>query len=209
MVTVSPLAIASTVHIPVPLYTSVPVGRMTDDSGESYAIMLGLSKDVIEQLRERSLDTSDEALQKNTSDFVRFGKEGAYEEWYTKDRTPFVLLSEKGTLAALAWFGPKPIGRKSLRHLSDEELKEEYKQNEREWHTIVYRSYNPFRGRRLMTPFVQFALDTYRTYYPHAKIWAGISLDNAASIALAHKLGFRQQEEYTDPAKNWTAMILN
>ncbi|TSC62165.1 MAG: hypothetical protein Athens041674_558 [Parcubacteria group bacterium Athens0416_74] len=209
MVTISPLAIATTVHVPVPLYTSIPVGRMTDDAGESYAIVLGLSKDVIEQLREKSVDTSDEALQKNTSDFERFGKEGAYEEWYTKERTPFVLLSKDSSLAALAWFGPKAIGRKSLRHLSGEELKEEYKQDEKEWHTIVYRSYNPFRGRRLMTPFVQFALDTYRSFYPDAKIWAGISLDNAASIALAHKLGFKEDKAYTDVAKNWTAMILN
>jgi RimJ/RimL family protein N-acetyltransferase len=209
MVTITSLSIFSSVQVPVPLYTSIHIGRMTDDSGDAYAVVLGLSRDLIEQLREKSTDLSDEALQKNTSDLVRFGKDGAYEEWYTKERTPFALVSRDGKLAALAWYGPKPIGRKSLRHLSEKELQEEYAYDEKVWHTIVYRSYNPYRGRRLMTPFVQFTLDTYRTFYPHAKIWAGISLDNEASIALARKLGFKDKEEYTDTDKNWTAMVLD
>ena len=181
---------------------------MFTDESEQFMIKIGLSRELVEQLKRFSLDRDDEAIQKNTSDLIRFGKEGAYEEWYTKQRTPFALVDKTGGLAALVWFGPKPIGRKSLRHLSEEELKEEYKQGQREWHTLVYRSYAPYRGKGLMTPFVQFAITTYRNFYPNVKIWAGISLDNQPSIALARKLGFSEDEEYTDLEANWTAMIL-
>jgi Acetyltransferase (GNAT) family len=190
----------------IPLYESHPLGSIRSKDGRIFSILIGLDRDLVSQLKERSLDTSDIELQNNTSDFKRFG-EGSYEEWYEKDRTPYALVSEDGKLAALAWFGSKPLGRKSLRFLSDEELAKENEQEKTHWHTIVYRSYAPFRGIGVVTPFVRFAMNDYKKRYPDAKLWAGISTDNAASIALATKLGFKQDPKYIDTEAHWCAMV--
>ncbi len=101
MVSVSPLAIASTLQLPLALYASVPVGRMTDDNGATYTILAGVPQDVAAQLRARSLDVTDEALQSNTRDMQRFGPDGSYEAWYEKGRLPIVLLSAENELAAI------------------------------------------------------------------------------------------------------------
>ncbi len=195
------------VRFPLPLYASHKIGAIQSKDNQSFDVWAGLSREMAAELKERSLDTSDEELQKNTSDYKRFG-EGSYEEWYSKERTPFALLDAHGRLAALVWFGPKPLGRKSLKYLSEEELKKETKQEKGEWHTIVYRSYRPYRGKGLMTPFARFCIDAYRAQYPGVKLWAGLSTENEGSMALAQKLGFRTLPEYIDTEAKWTAMAL-
>lgn len=189
------------------MYECIEVGTLKSKDGEEFTVLAGLDKGLVEQLKTKSLDEGDIELQKNTSDRKRFG-EGSYEEWYSKERTPFALVDKSKALAAIAWFGPKPLGRKSLRYLSEAELAKEGAQDKTQWHTIVYRSYDPFRGRGLMTRFVQFALDTYRSAYPEAKFWAGMSTDNPASIGLASKLGFIVREDLADPEAHWMAMVL-
>lgn len=192
--------------LPLPLYRSERTGSVNAKDGQEFSIVVGLDKNLVAQLKEKSLDKKDTELQNNTSDYRRFGT-GSYEEWYAKERTPYALVSEDGKLAALAWFGPKPLGRKSLRFLSEEELANERHQEKNEWHTIVYRSYDPFRGKGIMTPFVRFAMSDYRSRVPGIKLWAGIDSDNAASIGLAEKLGFKIAPEYSDPEAHWLAMI--
>lgn len=192
----------------VPIYTSEPLGSLTSRDGRAFKVLIGLDERLVEQLKMRSLDTSDVQLQKNTSDRQRFG-EGSYEKWYAKERTPYALVAEDGTLAALAWFGPKPLGRKSLRFLSDRELAEEGRQEKTQWHTIVYRSYEPFRGAGLMAPFLTQVMADYKKRYPQVKLWAGISTENTASLALAKKLGFKEVPQYVDADAHWCAMVLD
>lgn len=193
--------------LPVALYASFPIGVL-QGNGEEFSIQLGLDEGLVAQLKERSLDLSDTDIQNNTSDRARFG-EGSYEEWYSKQRTPFVLVHQKtGALAALVWFGPKPLGRKSLKYLSTEEKKNELLQQEDTWHTLVYRSYSPHRGKGLMTTFVATCIEMYRALYPNAKLWVGLSGDNEASARLATKLGFTRREDLVDTEKNWFAMTL-
>lgn len=190
------------------MYDRAVIGSLTSRDGEAFDIVFGLDKVLVEQLVKYSLNTSDVELQKHTSDHQRFGN-GSYEEWFGKGRTPYALVSAGNELAALAWFGPKPIGRKSLRYLSEAELKEEYSQPTGDAHTVVYRSYGQFRGKGLMTRFMQFAIQDYKARYPEAKLWAGVSSHNEASVALANKLGFIYSEEYSDPENNWAAMFEN
>ncbi|HVM73318.1 MAG TPA: hypothetical protein VMU13_00335 [Candidatus Paceibacterota bacterium] len=194
--------------LPIPIYTSTRIGSMRGKDGEQFVIVAGLDSDLVAQLKERSLDETDEEIQHNTSDRQRFG-EGSYEEWYTKDRVPFALVEKtSGKLAGLAWFGPKPLGRKSLKHLSEEErTQDERTMDADNWHTIVYRSYRPFRGTGLMKPFVRFCMDTYCSIYPHANIWAGIYADNPASHALSEGLGFTVLETASDAASHETVMV--
>ncbi len=195
--------------VPLPaIYERAKIGSIQSKNGESFDIVIGLDTALVDQLIAYSVDASDVDLQNNTSDRKRFG-EGSYEEWFNKERTPYALVSNDGTLAALAWFGPKPIGRKSLRYLSEAELREEYSQAKGDAHTIVYRSYNPFRGQGLMSGFMRFAIDDYRARHPGAKLWAGVSTHNQASVALATKLGFVYSEEYSDPEQDWALMFEN
>lgn len=188
------------------LYASEPLGTISSKDGEVFQIVRGLDEHMVAQLQAYSTDLSDTDLQENTSDFQRFG-EGSYEAWYGKDRTPYALLDKAGKLAALAWFGPKPLGRKSLRYLSEEERAAEGGEESGDWHTIVYRSYNPYRGKGLMSPFMQYVIADYKKKYPHAKLWAGVSAKNQASIGLAKRFGFEVSEAYSDPSAEWYAMI--
>lgn len=191
--------------LPLPLFESFSIGTQVGKTGESFSMVVGLTKDLVEELKTKSLDLSDTDLQENTSDYERFGK-GSYEEWYSKGRTPFALIHEKtGALAALIWFGPKPLGRKSLKHLSPEERAQEHSVESGNWHTIVFRAYHPFRGQGLMKSFALRALEIYKEHFPKARIWAGINAKNAGSIALAEKIGLKKDESLSD--EKWVAMV--
>lgn len=195
-------------QLPLPLFSMTRIGTLHGRDGDSFAIFAGLDEGLVQQLKARSLDESDREIQENTSDRQRFG-EGSYEEWYAKDRVPFSLVHEKtGKLAAIVWFGPKPLGRKSLRHLSvDERAEDERMMDAGGWHTIVYRSYDPYRGKGIMTGFTQFAMEAYLSVHPGAKLWAGIYANNPASVGFATKLGFRVLEEVTDRASHEIVMV--
>lgn len=180
---------------------------METDEG-TFSIVAGLDEKLVADVKKKSLDLTDTDIQENTSDRKRFG-EGSYEEWYSKNRTPFALVHEDtSALAALVWFGPKPLGRKSLKYLSEEERSTELQQNEDTWHTLVYRSYMPFRGKGLMSAFVRTCIQKYKETYPEAKLWVGVSGENVASIGLALKLGFTRREDLFDEEKNWVAMTM-
>lgn len=196
-----------TALLPLPLYETKSIGFLTSKDGERFEMLAGLDKALVEQLKQRSLNPHDKELQAYTSDKKRFG-EGSYEEWYTKQRTPFALIDAGRNLAALVWFGPKPLGRKSLKYLSQEEMRHEYDKSETDWHTMVYRSYPPYRGKGLMAPFLKRAMKTYCAAYPKAKLWVGVSTNNHASIALATKLGLNMREDLLDKPAHWCAMTL-
>jgi len=193
---------------PLSLYKSVKIGEATGKDGARFFIFVGLDKKLAGELKKLSLDESDVELQKNTSDRERFGA-GSYEAWYAKDRVPFALTSAKtGELAAIAWFGPKALGRKSQKHLSEKEKQENENLIPNEnWHTISYRCYPHFRGKGLMKGFVGFAMNLYIKHNPGIKIWAGINSENMASDALATGLGFQVDEDASDRAAHWLVMI--
>lgn len=198
---IRPIKTSQEFLLPPPIYTSEIIAEATAKDGTLFRIMLGLSEGEVRHIRQYALDESDEALAM-TSDRKRFG-EGSYEDWYQKNRTPFALIHAKtGKVAAFAWFGPKPLGRKSMKYLSKEEQNEdEVKANSENWHTISYRSYGAFRGTGLMTPFVTYVTDFYANAIQGVKIWAIINADNPASAALARKIGFKSVgEENSDPA---------
>ena len=195
------------IRLPLPIYTSYPLELITARDGEEFSLVIGLDRGLVAQLKEKSLDESDIEIQSHTSDRKRFG-EGSYEAWYAKERTPFALVEKKtGMLAALVWFGPKPLGRKSLKYLSEAELEKEGRQEKDAWHTVVYRSYPPFRGKGLMTNFLRRAMDVYLQHYPNVKLWAGMSGVNVASAGLVGKLGFKKDEKLVDTEANWFAMV--
>ena len=199
---------------PVPvslcLYEQVPLGEMVGKDGEQFDIVAGLGRNLVADLRAKSLDETDVEIQRNTSDRLRFG-EGSYEEWYAKGRVPFALVHQgTGALAALVFFGPKPLGRKSLKHLSAQERAQDERQMDAgEWHTLAFRSYAPFRGKGLMKPFVRAALAAYATVHPGARFWAAIQGDNAASQGLATALGFVVDEGYSDADEGHVVMVLD
>lgn len=136
----------------------------------------GLTREMVAKLKERSIDRSDQELQENTSDRTRFGT-GEYESWFSKGRFPFVLTDGEGLLAALIWIGPKPFPLESGMPAGA-------------WDTIAFRSYPPYRGQGIMTPFSRFVLTTYREINPGRAIWLATDRTNEAGIRLYGKLGF-------------------
>jgi RimJ/RimL family protein N-acetyltransferase len=195
--------INTALDLPLPLYKTVLIATARSKTGDEFEMYAGLNERMVAEVRQRSLDDTDEAL-KITSDRKRFG-EGKYEDWYHKGRVPFALIHKpSGAVAAIAWYGPKPLGRKPLRELSAEELKQnEYDLDAGNWATFTYRSYSPFRGKGLMKGFVRFTMDMYSAHFPSTQFWGGLYADNTPSLALARDLGFSVNEEASDRSKNW------
>ena len=183
MVQMHSLSIASAIKLPLPLYTSVPVGRMTDDAGHEYSVVAGLTEEQVIDLRTKSTDESDEPIQKNTSDKLRFGGSDSYEKWYAKERLPLALISHSGALAALAWYGPEPLPPDSEREITD---------RSGHWDTAGYRSYGEYRGKGLMTPFIQLTLQVHATLFPDRKIWIETNEDNIAGRKVFGRSGFKE-----------------
>ena len=155
-------------ELPPKIYNSVKIGAQGD-----FDIVVGLTRDLVEQQKKYSADDSDTDLQRFTKDKMRF-VHGSYENWYKKVRTPFALVERKtGTLAATVRVGPNALF-----------------EEKDDWHTVAWRSYRPFRGTGIMKNFTKVVLDFYKKNYPDAKLWATITRDNVGSIKLAEKLGF-------------------
>ena len=195
------------ISLPLGLYETATIGLVETDAGHTFRLQIGLDTEGAAKLRELSL-ADDPALRENTSDYERFGA-GSYEAWYAKGRSIFALVDESNSpLAAIAWYGPKPLGRKSIKHLSEEDRAREAESTKEagDWHTIVFRSYPPYRGIGIMTDFVRTTLDLYLKYFPSARIWAGINGTNAGSIRLCEKLGFAKDETISN--KEWVGMVL-
>ena len=187
--------------LPLPIYESIQISDYTSKDGEEFSIFLGLDKNMVAQLKKYSLDTSDTELQKNTGDMKRFGV-GSYEDWYKKNRIPFALMQNNtNLLAALIWFGPKTLGKKSIKFTGTEETK-----TESNWHTLAIRSYPLFRGKGLMKNFVNFTIDFYKKEFPNVLLWAGMDNRNMAVVKLMSNLGFKTQEGVSDLNSNWLIM---
>lgn len=204
---IRPYTVKETLSTPVPLFESIPIADGEAKDGDRFTVVLGLDRHMAEQVKHYSLDENDADLQENTSDRKRFG-EGSYEDWYKKGRVPFALIHEESdSVTAICWFGPKELGRKSMKYLSEAELKDEYTPMPGDWHTISYRSYNPFRGKGHMRGFVQFCIDTYLKANPSAKLWAIFNSKNEGSIILAQKLGFKPHDEVSHPDDHLVTMV--
>ncbi len=160
--------------LPLPIYEKVLVADATSKDGDNFLIYIGMDEKIIAELKKLSLDKTDEEIQKNTSDRKRFG-EGSYENWYKKERTPFVLIQKNtGKLAALMWFGPEPL-----------------EGNTGNLHTSAWRAYPNFRGKGLMKEFAKFVMDIYTSKIPNVKFWAVIKKENIGSMGYAQAIGFK------------------
>jgi hypothetical protein len=191
--------------VPIGLFEKHFIGS-AENNGESFDVYLGLDENLASQLQKYSLDTSDADLQKNTSDYERFGK-GSYEEWYSRGRVPFALVHrDTGALAALVWFGPKALGTKSLKHVTAKERESENLAIDSNWHTIAFRSYSPFRGGGIMKAFTIAVTQVYRNYFPQARLWTSNTRTNIPSVKLSEKLGYRIDESLSD--KETVTMVL-
>jgi GNAT superfamily N-acetyltransferase len=175
---VEPLPAATAAQLPIPPYLSLPVAILSGKDGETFSIVLGLDQNLIRELKEKSLDTSDTELQRNTSDYARFGT-GAYETWYAKGRVPFAALDAQGRLAAIIWYGPDAFPQK-LGDASDPQA----------WDTIAFRSYTPHRGKGIMSPFSAFVIEMHDRLSPGRLLWLETNADNEPGKALYYKLGF-------------------
>jgi hypothetical protein len=187
--------------LPLPVFSSIHIADAINKEGEEFDVLLGLDKKYTEQLKNLSLDKSDTDLQNNTGDFNRFGI-GSYENWYKKNRTIFALINkQKDALAAIIWFGPKSLGKKSIKF--GEEGNDE---SQAEWHTISLRSYSIWRGKKMMKNFAEFTLNFYKKYFAGVKFWMGTDDRNVAIIKIFSSLNFIVDEENSDLTENWLVM---
>jgi hypothetical protein len=184
------------------MYSAIHIADAIGSDGEEFDVYIGLEKKYIEQLKQLSLDKKDVDLQSHTGDRARFG-EGSYEVWYEKNRTPFCLIHKRtDALAAFIWFGPKPLGEKSMKFRKDREY-----EKQDIWHTISCRSYPPFRGKGLMKNFIKFSMDIYKNHFPSVMIWNGMDDRNMVMVKLSSDLGFEIDEKNSDLSEHWLVMV--
>ena len=194
--------------LPLPIYQSVHIADGICREGKEFDLLVGLDKKYTEQLRELSANESDTDLQNFTSDWKRFVA-GTYEYWYQKNRSLFALIHKQSDdLAALVWFGPKPLGKKSPKFGGNapEKTRAE-RQIPGEWHTISFRCYPKYRGKGMMRVFTAFAIEEYKKQFPHVKFWGGLDDRNTASTRLFQNLGFHVNAEYSDLPEHWLIMV--
>jgi hypothetical protein len=165
--------------LPLPLFASIELGTLEGKDGTLFSIVAGLDEPAVSQLKERSLDMSDVELQNNTADYKRFGT-GKYEDWYSKSRVPFVAFDPGKRLAAIVWFG------------ADEPpaLTNDHAFPQKNWDTIAFRSYAPYRGAGIMSPMSRFVVAMHAKVAPDRTLWLETNVDNEAGKYLFHKLGF-------------------
>lgn len=184
--------------LPLSIYKSIHLADAICREGKEFDVLIGLNKEQVAQLRQLSADESDTALQDFTGDWQRF-VEGTYQDWYQKSRTILALVHKQSDdLAAVVWFGPKPLGEKSPKFGGSDGQK-----RDSDWHTVSFRAYPKYRGKGIMKNFTQFAMDTYKKHFPHIKFWAGLDDRNNASQRLLLSLGFKVNEEYSDLPAHW------
>ncbi len=154
------------------------IARANGD-GRDFTIVEGLSDALVEKLTKLSQDESDTELMQNTSDRTRFSPD-AYDAWLSKERYPFALVAEDGSLAALIWYGPEemPTGGAG--------------------DTIAFRSYPPYRGRGVMTDFSRFVMELHEKRRAEHQLWLATDAENVAGIRLYEKLGFVRHGEEDD-----------
>lgn len=179
MAQVQRLDAAEKLTLPLSLYETAKVATLEGNDGTPFTIVAGLDETLVAKLKKKSLDKSDTELVKGTSDYKRFG-EGSYEAWFEKGRIPFAAVTDAGNLAAVIWFG------------KDEppELTNGYAFPDREWETIAFRSYAPYRGVGIMTPMSMFVAEMHDQTSPERRLWLEVNVDNEAAKHLYHKLGF-------------------
>lgn len=165
-------------HEPPPLYSSTVCGVLEHKEFGRLNIQYGLTRELIAQLTQKSLDLTDDELHRHTSDYLRFGV-GSYEEWYAKGRHPFALTNKEQELAALVWFGPSTSPA-----CIDSDVPPQL------WDTIAFRAYAPFRGRGLIKRFSEKVLSVHDALYPERPIWLHTRNGNVVAQSLYENLGF-------------------
>ena len=58
-----------------------------------------------------------------------------------------------------------------------------------------------------MKKFAGFTLEYYAERFPNVRFWAGTDSKNPASMKLAEALGFKIDENASDPEEHWTVMV--
>ena len=142
---------------------------------------------VIHQLSHTQIDeliryaATDPALQKWTSDPVRFETKLAVEEWSAKVSSITVLTNRSGKLLGLGWVQDESFPQIENCTLPAEEQLKFTK-------TSAVRLYGEARGKGLSKWF-------YKQVLSHAgnpNIWDRVSADNTPSVKLHEAFGFKQ-----------------
>lgn len=194
---------AEVYSLPLPIYRSVHIADAFGKDGSEFDVLAGLEKRHVDELRRLSADEQDTDLGNFTGDRKRF-VEGSYEHWYKKSRSIFALVhKQSGDLAAVVWFGPKPLGKKSVKFGAEDDGRK----IDSEWHTVSFRSYPKYRGKGMMKVFTQFAMEQYKKQFPHVKFWGGMDDRNGASARLFRDLGFYINTEDSDLPEHWLIMV--
>jgi hypothetical protein len=145
----------------------------------------GITEEQIHQLITYS--KSDPAIQKFTSDLKRFPDFESFKAWSAGVKI-YTLELENNNLAGFIWFRQKPIPEEFFSDVIDET---QY------GITVAVRLYQDARGKGLLKPFLNTAIQKFKTSedYNHASakgVWLLTSLENLQAQTAFQRFGFRK-----------------
>ncbi len=157
-----------------------------------FELHLGIPENGIQEIIDYSLDETDIALRKWTSDWKkRFISIENLSSWYQDDnRYPFTLLWENKKVVWIWWW--RPAKMPNIREILDKKVYEVLESNQQSTHTSWVRIYPIARWEGLAKPFIEACTGYYDGLFANIHMCIDIDEENIASQKAFEKSWFQK-----------------
>jgi len=157
-----------------------------------FELHLGIPKNGIQEIVDYSLDETDIALRRWTSDWKkRFISTENLSSWYgDENRYPFTLLSKDKQVVWLWWW--RPAKSPNITEVINKDVYSTLENNKESIHTSWVRIYPSARWQGLAKPFIESCSEYYSTIFSNIHMCIDIDEENIPSQKAFEKAWFQK-----------------